>query len=131
MAGATMTTGEVMTGTVLRFDDNQGYGFIAPDDDGPDVFMHANDLLDDKRRFRTGVEVEFTLLQGERGPKAAEVVLAGPSGHGDWESPDAQEFRTEVTDALIAAAPDMTAGQLGAAREALIDIAAAHGWIDR
>src|SRR5689334_7019273 len=65
----------VVTGKVLRFDETQGYGFIAPDDGGDDVFDHANDLLDSKPLFRSGQRVKFKLGYGERGPKASDVQI--------------------------------------------------------
>ena len=36
-----------MTGKMLRFDEVRGYGFIVPDDGNEDVFVHANDLLEE------------------------------------------------------------------------------------
>lgn len=61
------------TGKVLRFDDMRGYGFIVPDGGGEDVFVHANDLLDEKVAFSPGTPVEFEVTQGERGLKAFAV----------------------------------------------------------
>jgi cold shock CspA family protein len=65
--------GVVTQGEVIRFDQVKGYGFIAPTTGGEDVFLHVNDLLDDKHLIRPGAVVEFVLEPGERGPKASSV----------------------------------------------------------
>lgn len=69
-------------GEVVSFDQVKGYGFIAPRGGGPDLFLHVNDLLDDKQLVRPGVVVEFYSEAGERGPKASSVrlVAEGPAG---------------------------------------------------
>ena len=48
MRGYVKDAGMMLTGKVIRFDDVRGYGFIAPDGGGEDVFVHANVLGDDK-----------------------------------------------------------------------------------
>jgi CspA family cold shock protein len=63
------------TGRILRFDDIRGYGFIAPDGGGDDVFMHANDLLDEKHLFRAGMRVEFEVEDGDKGLKACDISI--------------------------------------------------------
>jgi len=63
----------MLTGKVVRFDDMRGYGFIAPDKGGEDVFMHANALVDDKLLFVPGLPVEFEVTEGDRGLKAYAV----------------------------------------------------------
>src|SRR5438309_11734857 len=63
----------MLTGKVVRFDDMRGYGFIAPDKGGEDVFMHANALVDDKLLFVPGLPVEFEATEGDRGLKAYAV----------------------------------------------------------
>ncbi|NED08770.1 cold shock domain-containing protein, partial [Streptomyces sp. SID6648] len=63
-------------GKVLRFDEVKGYGFIAPEEGGEDVFMHANDLVDEKYLYQAGSSVEFFLESGEKGPKASEIRLS-------------------------------------------------------
>jgi CspA family cold shock protein len=62
-------------GKVVRFDQVKGYGFVAPLEGGEDVFLHANDLMDDKSLIRTGATVEYVLEYGDRGPKASSVHL--------------------------------------------------------
>lgn len=65
-------------GRVIRFDESKGYGFIAPDDGGEDVFVHANELIDRGLRVSTGTQVEFRIVDGDRGLKAFDVrVLDG------------------------------------------------------
>jgi cold shock protein len=67
----------MLTGKVVRFDDVRGYGFIAPDGGGEDVFVHANVLGDDKYVIGPGLRVEFEATDGDRGPKAYAVHLLG------------------------------------------------------
>ena len=87
------------TGRILRFDDLRGYGFIVPDGGGEDVFVHANELLDDKSTFTPGTVVEFEVTEGERGLKAFAVrpVEARPAGNGG--APETEE-RVRVADPL-------------------------------
>ena len=63
----------MLTGKVVQFDDMRGYGFIAPDKGGEDVFVHANVLTDDKLLFVPGLPVEFEVTEGDRGMKAYAV----------------------------------------------------------
>jgi cold shock protein len=65
----------MLTGRVVRFDEMRGYGFIAPDKGGEDVFVHANVLGDDKYIFCAGLPVEFEVTEGERGLKAHSVRI--------------------------------------------------------
>jgi CspA family cold shock protein len=70
----------MLTGKVIRFDEVRGYGFIAPDGGGEDVFVHANVLGDDKYVFGPGLRVEFEVTDGDRGPKAYAVHLLNDRG---------------------------------------------------
>ena len=70
----------MLTGKVIRFDEVRGYGFIAPDGGGEDVFVHANVLGDDKYVFGPGLRVEFEAADGDRGPKAYAVHLLPDRG---------------------------------------------------
>jgi len=61
-------------GRVKRFDEKKGYGFIEQDGGGPDVFVHYSDVTGDGfRTLAPGDEVEFDLVQGEKGMKAINV----------------------------------------------------------
>ena len=61
------------TGTVKFFNTSKGFGFIAPDDGGKDVFVHANDL--GGTILNEGAKVEFEVVQGKKGPQASGVRL--------------------------------------------------------
>ncbi len=61
-------------GTVKWFNDQKGYGFIAPDDGGEDLFIHhSNILADGFRTLQEGQKVEFMTGRGRKGPEATNV----------------------------------------------------------
>lgn len=62
------------TGVVKWFSDEKGYGFIKPDDGGPDLFAHFSQI--EGKGFRTLKEaqrVEFDITQGPRGKQASNI----------------------------------------------------------
>jgi cold shock protein len=64
-------------GTVKWFNNSKGYGFIGRDD-GPDVFVHYSAIVGDGyRTLQEGDPVEFEIVQGPKGPQAANVAKAG------------------------------------------------------
>lgn len=64
-----------MTGIVKWFNADKGYGFISTENDG-DVFVHYTALEDtgEYRKLDEGQEVEFEIVEGDKGPQAANVV---------------------------------------------------------
>lgn len=68
----------MIRGKVVSFDRIKGYGFVAPETGGEDVFIHVNDLLSEKSLLTAGSVVEFRLEEGERGPKAGAVTVLQP-----------------------------------------------------
>ncbi|MDQ8043793.1 MAG: cold-shock protein [Solirubrobacteraceae bacterium] len=63
------------TGTVKWFSDEKGYGFIAPDDQSKDLFVHYSALNGDVRSLQEGQKVSFDTEQGQKGPSAANVTV--------------------------------------------------------
>jgi cold shock protein len=134
-------------GTVVSFDRIKGYGFVAVDTGGDDVFMHVNDLLDDKNLLGPGSTVEFLVEEGDRGPKASAVRVLKPApglepvfAHRRGADPDgddmcdvlsAAEFEHEVTEALLSAEPTLTGAQILDLRKRIRTLAQNHGWVDR
>lgn len=61
-------------GRVKWFNNTKGYGFIGRDD-GADVFVHYSAIVSDGfRSLNEGDLVEFEIVQGQKGPQAANVV---------------------------------------------------------
>ena len=60
-----------MQGKVKWFNNSRGYGFIGRED-GPDVFVHYSAIVGDGyRSLQEGDAVEFEIVEGAKGPQAA------------------------------------------------------------
>ena len=64
-------------GTVKWFNADKGFGFIAPDDGGEDLFVHHSEVKTSGRAMLDeGQKVEFDVGQGQKGPCATNVTPA-------------------------------------------------------
>ena len=62
------------TGTVKWFNSQKGYGFIEVEGED-DVFVHFSAIQEEGfKTLEEGQQVEFKVVDGNRGPQAAEVV---------------------------------------------------------
>ena len=67
------------TGTVKWFDNAKGFGFIVRES-GDDVFVHFSSIRGEGyRSLDEGQQVEFEVVQGQKGPQAQDVVALGKS----------------------------------------------------
>jgi cold shock protein len=63
-----------MRGTVKWYNADKGYGFIAQDAGGADVFVHHTAIMvTGYRSLEEGARVEFQVFQGQKGPQAEQV----------------------------------------------------------
>lgn len=149
----------VVRGEVVSFDRTKGYGFVATGAGTDDVFLHINDLVDErtKGQLGPGTIVEFRMSEGDRGPKASAVTIvkpapgsgaaafsariADPVSHPGYpgSNPNAEdmcdvlsveEFEREFTELLLRADPPMTGAQILDVRQKLKVLAQNHGWVD-
>jgi len=67
-------------GTVSWFDDVKGFGFIAPDGGGEDVFVHVKALGGGLTELSEGARVTYDVVAGDKGPNARHVQLVRGSG---------------------------------------------------
>ncbi len=65
------------TGTVKWFDNAKGYGFVVREDQ-EDVFVHYSGIRGEGyRTLEEGQQVEFSVVQGDKGPQAQDIVVIG------------------------------------------------------
>eukprot|EP00405_Crypthecodinium_cohnii_P049708 CAMPEP_0206605046 /NCGR_PEP_ID=MMETSP0325_2-20121206/50104_1 /ASSEMBLY_ACC=CAM_ASM_000347 /TAXON_ID=2866 /ORGANISM="Crypthecodinium cohnii, Strain Seligo" /LENGTH=762 /DNA_ID=CAMNT_0054120359 /DNA_START=99 /DNA_END=2387 /DNA_ORIENTATION=+ len=71
-------SGRIVTGTIARYDENKGFGFIAPDDRGEDIYFARgelpSDVFDCKKQELMDAEVEFELVEKSDGKLRARQI---------------------------------------------------------
>ena len=89
------------TGTVKFFNENKGYGFIAPDEGGNDAFVHISALeRSGMRTLRENQRVSYDLQEDRRGKMAAvnlkaaeetaQAEASAPEAANDGDAPAAE-----------------------------------------
>jgi CspA family cold shock protein len=65
----------IQTGIVKWFNDGKGFGFIAPNDGGKDLFAHHSEIRNDGgfRTLAEGASVQFEVKDGPKGPQATNI----------------------------------------------------------
>jgi CspA family cold shock protein len=64
----------MQTGKVKWFNESKGFGFIAPDDGGKDLFAHFRDIQGNGFKVLTeNQRVEFEVKEGQKGPQASNI----------------------------------------------------------
>ena len=63
------------TGVVKWFSNSKGYGFIAPEEGGDDIFAHFSAIeMDGYKTLKKGQPVEFKCTEGPKGLHAIEIT---------------------------------------------------------
>ena len=82
------------TGKVKFYDEDKGFGFIASDE-GSEVFLHVSALPAGTASVKPGTRVDFSLVDGKRGPQAMGVrILEAPVSLAARSRKPADEMRT-------------------------------------
>jgi cold shock protein len=140
------------TGKILQFDADRGYGFLAADDGGEDIFLHASVFDGDPGELAPGMPLEFQIMAGDRGRKAYAAHFAeekkpaplpapvlSPQAFSIMEAAEEEqlcdvlsqaEFGTELTELLLRTLPALTGAQILEVRQGLLEFAKTRGWVD-
>jgi CspA family cold shock protein len=69
-----VSTNSTETGTVKWFNDGKGFGFIAPETGGKDLFAHFKEIRGDGfKSLSEGQRVTYEVTQGQKGPQASNI----------------------------------------------------------
>ncbi|GAA0318259.1 cold shock domain-containing protein [Kineococcus aurantiacus] len=130
--------GHVAKGKVRSYDEERGFGFIRSPEAPDDVFFHFKDVVGGEEGDFEGATVEFTLTDGERGPKASNVRVESRRSGGAPAAerrpasanrpPSLREFRREVTEILLSV-DGIGSTQIRAVRDYLSDYGLDRGFV--
>jgi CspA family cold shock protein len=122
----------MITGRIACFDPNNGYGLIEPDDGSPQVLVHPDDF-GGLREISVGTPVKFSCIQGNRGPKAYNIIIISqddaPAELLAAKVLDPQAYAHEIAQVLISKVPDITTTQISDISKKLTKRAARRGWV--
>ena len=66
---------DTLKGTVKWFNNQKGYGFISPEGEGTDLFVHMSSIvMEGFKTLKDGQDVEYEVGEGEKGPVAKNVA---------------------------------------------------------
>jgi cold shock protein len=109
-------------GRVLQFDQARGYGFVAADDGGEDIFLHESVFDGDSDGLVPGIRVEFKVMAGDRGRKAFAAHLIADEPEAE-PTPSARPVPSSVpVPVLPAPAPSALAAEQAPDEEQICDV---------
>ncbi|MCQ3830333.1 cold shock domain-containing protein CspD [Microbulbifer elongatus] len=83
------------TGTVKWFNNAKGYGFILADEGGEDLFAHYSAIqMDGYRTLKAGQQVQFDIIQGDKGYHAANISALDAARPAPSAAPPAAQTET-------------------------------------
>ncbi|WP_432543941.1 cold-shock protein [Kineococcus sp. SYSU DK002] len=127
-------------GKVRSYDEERGFGFIRSPEASDDVFFHFKDVVGGEDGDFDGATVEFTLTEGERGPKASNVKIEArrsggapaaerrPAQSSSNRPVSLREFRREVTEILLSV-DGIQSSQIRTVRDYLSDYGLDRGFV--
>jgi CspA family cold shock protein len=66
----------MIQGKVKWFNNAKGFGFVVPNESNDDVFIHFSQIkMDGYRTLKTGQQVEFDLVESDKGKQAQNIQL--------------------------------------------------------
>ena len=63
------------TGSVKFFDPVKGFGFVQPDEEGPQAFLHVTNLPDGLTDIKPGTRVEYSIVDSKRGAQVLSLRI--------------------------------------------------------
>jgi len=79
-------------GEIRWFDNKKGYGFIEKKSDGKDLFVHYSAIvMEGYKTLKAKEEVEFEVVDGDKGPQAANVTRAAVAEDTEKEVEEVEE----------------------------------------